>query len=128
MGKVTNYRDLIAWQKAMDLALQVSGIAVGLPDRERFVLSEQLRRAVVSIPANIAEGQGRWSSREFVHHLSIAHGSLREVETHLLRASRLGYLNASGLESVLALASEVGRLINGLADSLADGGARVGSA
>ena len=113
-----NYRDLIAWQKAMDLVEAVYAATASFPSDERFGLTSQVRRAVVSVPSNIAEGQGRRSRNEFVHFLSVAHGSLREVETQLLIAMRLHYLDEGTGESVLAVSDEVGRLISGLARSL----------
>ncbi|HEX4148238.1 MAG TPA: four helix bundle protein, partial [Pirellulales bacterium] len=76
-----NYRDLIAWQKAMDLVVMVYQLTREFPTEERYGLSQQLQRAAVSVASNIAEGQGRESIREFANFLSIAHGSLREVET-----------------------------------------------
>ena len=84
-----------------------------------YGLTNQVRRASVSVPANIAEGQGRSSTREFAHYLSIAHGSLREVETHLLIASRLHYCPESLLTAMMEQAAEVGRLLHGLMRSLA---------
>ena len=119
IGAMTqNYRDLIAWQKSMDLVEAVYTATKGLPPDERYGLTSQIRRAVVSVPSNIAEGQGRRSRSEFVHFLSIAHGSLREVETQLLIAMRLGYLESEMGTPVLALSEEVGRLVSGLARSL----------
>jgi len=79
--KVKNYRELIVWQKAMDLVEEVYKSSRDFPREEVYALTSQIRRAAVSIPSNIAEGQGRKSTSEFLHHLSIAHGSLREVET-----------------------------------------------
>ena len=116
---VINYRELVVWQKAMDLVEAVYGVTKVFPADELYGLTSQVRRAVVSIPANIAEGQGRRSTKEFVHHLSVAHGSLREVETHLLIAGRLDYLRQEEVDLLLRSASEVGRLLNGLANSLA---------
>jgi len=113
-----NYRDLIAWQKAMDLVEYVYGATAAFPPDERFGLTSQVRRAVVSVPSNIAEGQGRRSRSEFIHFLSVAHGSLRETETQLLIAIRLGYLAGGAVEAVLAVSDEDGRLISGLARSL----------
>ena len=113
-----NYRDLVAWQKAMDLAEQVYQLTAEFPNEERFSLTSQIRRAVVSIPSNIAEGQGRFTQPDFRRFLSIAHGSVREVETQLLLARRLSYLGEAQIERVLELSSEVGRLIQGLAKSL----------
>ena len=113
-----NYRDLIAWQKAMDLAESVYQLTAEFPNDERFSLTSQIRRAVVSIPSNIAEGQGRFTRADFRRFLSIAHGSVREVETQLLLARRLRYLGEAQLDQLLELSSEVGRLILGLAKSL----------
>jgi four helix bundle protein len=113
-----NYRDLIAWQKAMDLVTSVYAVTADFPSDERFGLMSQVRRAVVSVPSNIAEGQGRRTRGEFVQFLSVAHGSLREVETQILIAVRLGYLNEARGNSVLVVSKEVGRLINGLSRSL----------
>jgi four helix bundle protein len=114
----SHYRDLIAWQKAMDLVEGVYEASAGFPTDERFGLTSQVRRAVVSVASNIAEGQGRRSRGEFVHFLTIAHGSLREVETQILIAMRLSYLDTGTGESVLAVCGEVGRLISGLVRSL----------
>ena len=109
-----NYQDLIAWQKAMDLVEGVYRATRGWPKEELYGLSNQVRRAAVSVPANVAEGQGRRSSQEFLHHVSIAHGSLREVETHLLIARRLGYSDEATCEALMHQTAEVGRLLNGL--------------
>ena len=84
-----NYRDLIAWQKAMDLVEMVYKVTGQIPREELYGLTNQLRRAVVSIPSNIAEGQGRNSTNDFKRFLIISHGSLREVETQILIAERL---------------------------------------
>src|SRR6476659_1156091 len=89
---VRSYQDLVAWQKAMDLVELVYGATRGFPREEVYGLTSQVRRAAVSVPSNIAEGQGRASTKEFLHHLSIARGSLFEVETQVLVAQRLGYL------------------------------------
>ncbi len=116
--KCRNYSDLIAWQKAMDLASAIYEVTNSFPREERYGLSSQLRRAGVSVPSNIAEGQGRGSKAEFGHHLSIAHGSIREIETQILISSRLGYLRQEERKRVLNLAAEVGRLVKGLSNSL----------
>ncbi len=81
-----NYRDLIAWQKAMDLIEQVYRATASFPKEEVYGLTSQARRSAVSIPSNIAEGQGRRTTGEFLHQLSVAHGSLRELETQILIA------------------------------------------
>jgi four helix bundle protein len=113
-----NYRDLIAWQKAMDLVEMVYKATGQFPKEELYGLTNQLRRAVASIPSNIAEGQGRNSRNEFRRFLTIRHGSLREVETQILIAERLHYLNQAQTEPLMNLSSEVGRLINGLCNSI----------
>lgn len=116
--KVKNYSELIVWQKAMDLVERIYEATREFPKEELYGLASQVRRAAVSIPSNIAEGQGRRSTNEFLHHLSYAHGSLREAETQILIAGRLGYLRQSKVDAVTSLSAEVGRLINGLANSL----------
>ena len=88
------------------------------PQSEMYGLTNQVRRAAVSIPANIAEGQGRTGVREFLHHLSIANGSLREVETLLLIAKRLQYLTGADCDAVMEQANQTGRLLLGLIRSL----------
>jgi four helix bundle protein len=113
-----NYSELIAWQRAMDLVESVYNATKLFPKEELYGLTSQLRRAAVSIPSNIAEGQGRKSLNEFLHFLSIAYGSLREVETQILIVGRLNYLDQPEVNKLIALTSEVGRLINGLSNSL----------
>ncbi len=115
---VRNYTDLIAWQKAMDLAEAVYGLSAGFPREEIYGLTAQVRRAVVSVPSNMAEGQGRWTTGEFIQFLGVAHGSLCEVETQVRLAVRLKFVPPVEADPVLALANEVGRLIYGLKNSL----------
>lgn len=117
-NEVRNYKDLIAWQKAMDLVVSCYEISRVFPAHEKYGLSSQLQRSAVSIPANIAEGQGRQHTAEFLNHLSIAYGSLMELETHIQIALRLNYIEQSVSESLLKQTAEVGRLINGLMRSL----------
>ncbi len=83
MGRESSYRDLIVWQRGIVLVREVYELSSTWPQHEVFGLTHQIRRAAVSIPANIAEGQGRYGTKELHHHLSIAHGSLCELETHL---------------------------------------------
>ena len=113
-----NYRDLIAWQKAMDLVMMVYLASQDFPKQELYGLTSQMRRADVSIPSNIAEGQGRRTKNDFRNFLSFAHGSLREVETQVLIANRLGYLDDETTSGLLGLAGQVGRLTNALSNSL----------
>ena len=94
MATVKSYRELIVWQKAMDFAESVYAVQRTFPSEERFGLCDQLRRAVVSIPSNIAEGRGRDSAKDFAHYLMIARGSLNEVATQLELAMRLGYMSS----------------------------------
>jgi four helix bundle protein len=114
---VQSYKDLVVWQKAMDLVEMIYRQTNAFPKEELYGLSSQLRRAVVSIPSNIAEGQGRAGPAEFSRFLNIAYGSLMEVETQLLIAQRLQYIHDE-LEGVFQLISRVGQLINGLLRSL----------
>ncbi|MGB7623641.1 MAG: four helix bundle protein [Terriglobia bacterium] len=116
--KVKKYSDLIVWQKAMDLTSEVYSVTKCFPKDEIYGLTSQLRRAAVSVPSNIAEGQGRKSTSEFLHHLSIAYGSLLEMETQVMIAERLAYLEQQVVASLMTRTSEVGKLINGLSKSL----------
>lgn len=102
----------------MDLVEGVYRATASWPNEERYGLTSQARRAAVSVPANVAEGKGRTGSTEFAHHLSIAHGSLSELETHLLIAHRLTYLDDAALQPLLRQSAEVGRLLQGLIRSL----------
>ena len=115
---IRNYRDLVAWQRAMDLVEKVYQGTKRFPKEELYGLTNQLRRAAVSIPSNIAEGQGRRTDKEFANFLSISRGSLQEVETQILIAERLNYIEKDIVQSVLVLTAEVGRLINGLINVL----------
>ena len=117
----SSYRKLDVWQKAMDLVIECYHAAKRFPREEVYGLISQIQRAAVSVPANIAEGQGREHRKEFLHHLSIAHGSLAELETHLQIAERLNYLNSNDVQSLLTRSEEIGRMINGLRKSLRQG-------
>ena len=108
------YQKLIVWQKAMDLAQEVYRLVKLLPADERFDLSSQIRRAVVSIPSNIAEGQGRQTEREFKQFLSIAKGSVFEVETQLLICVKIGYLSQEQIQNALSFCDEIGRILTKL--------------
>jgi four helix bundle protein len=113
-----DYRNLVAWQKAMDLAAAVYRATAQFPREERYGLTSQARRAAASIPSNIAEGQGRRSSDdEFVRFLQIALGSLCELETQLELAVRLGMLEKQGAMPLRSSSDEVGRILNGLIKS-----------
>ena len=109
-----SFRDLIAWQKGMSLITAVYRATDAFPDRERYGLTNQVRRAAVGIASNIAEGKGRLSKKEFVQFLAKARGSLCEVQTQLEIGVRLGYLGADEFAALDEHARELGRVINGL--------------
>ena len=115
---VKSYRDLTVWQRGMGLVENVYQATREWPRDERFELTNQVRRAVVSIPANIAEGQGRGSDREVARFLAIAHGSLYGVETHLLIAQRLDYFPPQTTDALCEQAAEISRLLRGLKRTL----------
>ena len=110
---VRSFRELVVWQKAMDLAETIYSVTGTWPRVEIYGLTSQIRRAAVSVPSNIAEGQGRMTRGEFVQYLGIAYGSLMEVETQMLLALRLGYAAPGDADRVSVAAAEVGRLLNG---------------
>ena len=114
--KVKMYEELEVWQVAMQLAEQVYALQKQLPKEETYGLGDQIRRAVVSVPSNIAEGFGRDSTADFVHFLYIARGSLFETRTQLELAKRLGYLQVSN--EIAATMDSVARLLNGLIRAL----------
>src|SRR4051812_12250560 len=109
-----SYRELIAWQKARVLVSEIYKSTENFPAREQYGLTSQIRRAAVSVPSNIAEGQARHSQKEFKHFLSHARGSLAEVETQLILAQDLKFLSASDADRLLTLTAELGRILNGL--------------
>src|SRR5262245_25690284 len=113
-----SYRDLIAWQKATKLVTEIYSATQRFPIEERFGITNQLRRAAVSVPSNIAEGQARFSQKEFHHFLSHARGSLVEIETQLLIARDLKYLPPAKAETLLARTTEIGKILNGLIASI----------
>jgi four helix bundle protein len=115
---VQSYRDLIVWKKSMSLVLEVYRCSNAFPKTETYGLVTQLRRAAVSIPSKIAEGQARLTTMEFKQSLGHARGSLMEVETLILLAQELSYLEIDLSESLLARTAEVGKILNGLLNSL----------
>jgi four helix bundle protein len=119
---IRDYRDLIVWQKAMDLAIGCEKVCVELPSRAAS-LATQIRRASISIPANIAEGNGRFSRGDYLRHLSIANGEVKELESHLEFAAR-AYGRTAAIDTALKLALEVSRLLAGLVRALRGKGKR----
>jgi four helix bundle protein len=113
-----SYRELVVWQKAIALVIDVYSITDGFPHNEIYGLTSQLRRSAVSVPSNIAEGQGRATKGEFVQFLCHARGSLFELETQIVIAKELGYLAPESEERVTAKVTEVARILNGLLTSL----------
>ena len=113
-SKVVTFRDLDVWRVAMDLAVAVYALAGRLPSCERFELSAQMRRAAVSIPANIAEGQGCGEDGRYIHHVRIALGSLCELATHLELGRRLALLSEADLKPAEQILGRTGQLLHGL--------------
>ena len=117
---IRDFKDLIVWQKSMTLASEIYQLAKKLPKEELFALSNQMRRAAISIPSNIAEGQGRNSSKEYIQFLAIAKGSKAELETQLLLCVRINYLENADIESAISLINEIGKMLNALQNSIRD--------
>lgn len=111
---VRKYQDVVAWQKAIDLVTAIYRATQSFPSSETYGLTSQLRRAAVSIPSNIAEGQGRASTGEFRHFLGQARGSLLEVETQIVIAKNLDYLPEAASEGLLEKCAEVSKILYGL--------------
>lgn len=116
--KVESYQDLLVWQKAMDLVVECYRLTQKFPATELYGLTSQIRRAAMSVPANIAEGFGRWHSKDFVRFLLNANGSLKEVETHLLIAERLSLLQRPEMQKAMGLSEELGRMLAALRQKL----------
>lgn len=111
---IKSYQDLRVWRKGMDIAVEAYKLTATFPKDELFGLSSQIRRSATSIPANIAEGFGRGSSGSFAHFLGIAQGSLKELETHVILAHRVGLLSSELEASMLNQADEIGRMLGSL--------------
>ncbi|HET7313786.1 four helix bundle protein [Salinisphaera sp.] len=118
MKSLSSYRELMVWQKSMDLTLSIYELTRGFPSEEKFGITSQMRRACASIPANIAEGQARRTTGEFLASLGIARGSLAELETFLNLSERLGYLSKKDSESSLSACVEINKMLNALMRSL----------
>jgi four helix bundle protein len=118
MMQASRYQDLIAWQKAISLVKKVYEVTGSFPQKETFGLTSQMRRSAVSIPSNIAEGQGRSTRGEFHQFLGHARGSLYELETQVVIASELQYISAEQCDWLLADGRELGRILNALISSV----------
>jgi four helix bundle protein len=115
---VASHRDLIVWQKAMELVVACYRVTARFSKSELYGLTSQLQRAAVSVPANIAEGKGRGATGAYLNHLSIAAGSLAELDTHIGVAERLGYIRQTDSQTLTSQLEEVGRILTGLRKSL----------
>jgi four helix bundle protein len=118
MMAVQSFRDLEVWKVAMDLAAECYRATKAFPKDELFGMTSQIRRAATSIPANIAEGQGREHTKEFLHFLSVARGSLMETHTHLLLSQRVGLLNEVDLKLLLTLCERISQMLSRLRQAL----------
>jgi four helix bundle protein len=112
--KISSYRDLLVWRKGIDLVKSVYQISQRFPSDERFGPTTQLRRAAVSIPSNIAEGQARHTTGEFIHSLSHSEGSLAELDTQLVIAAELGYCEPSDIKTASAAITELQKMLTSL--------------
>lgn len=115
--EIFQFERLLAWKKAKELTIAIYPLISKFPKHEQFALSSQIKRAVISIPSNIAEGSGRASNKEKIHFLEIAFGSLTETYCQLLIARDLGYIHQEELSSISPLFQEVSRLMSGLRNS-----------
>ena len=113
-----SYRDLIVWQKAMALVKEIYSLITVFPKAETYALSDQLKRAAVSVPSNIAEGYGRQSTKDYIHFLNIARGSVYEVDTQLCIAIMLEYLTPEEAQKAFGLVEEVGKMLNSISAKL----------
>ncbi len=118
MNALKSHKDLIVWQKAMELAVLIYDLTKGMPKTEQYGLTSQMLRAAVSIPANIAEGNSRSSRKDYARFVSIARGSAAELETHLDLVVRVKLLDRDAVARALALNDEVGRMLNALRSKL----------
>jgi four helix bundle protein len=113
-----SYRDLIAWKKGMQLVGAIYDATDSFPQQEMYGLTSQLRRAAVSIPSNIAEGQAHYTNREFIRFLRHARGSLAEIETQILISKDRGYLREEQADKLIGQTDELGRVLSGLISSM----------
>ena len=120
MANAKNYRELVVWKRAMELVVETYGLVKHLPKEETYALSDQIRRAVVSIPSNIAEGNGRTSVKAYARFLSMARGSKYELETQLLICVELRYLTKEQISKAMILSDEIGRMLNVLIAKLGE--------
>jgi four helix bundle protein len=118
-SKTRSYKDLVVWQKGIQLAKLVYGLTRNFPAEEKFGIVAQMRRAAVSVPSNIAEGQARHTTGEFIQFISHAEGSVAELDTQLIICVELTYTRAEDADAVFELISELRRMLNALRRKLA---------
>ncbi len=118
MALVNSHRDLIVWQKAMDLAIGVYQLSKFFPKSEIYGMTSQLTRAVASVPANIAEGNARGTGKDYSHFLAIAKGSLMETETFLMLAIRLDYIKSEDTVAVFGLITEISKMLTSMRNKI----------
>jgi four helix bundle protein len=118
--KINSYRDLLVWRKGIDLVKSIYLISHSFPVDERFGLTTQIRRSAVSIPSNIAEGQARHTTGEFIHSISHSEGSLAELDTQLIIATELGYCKPSEIKTTVAAITELQKMLTSLRRKLQD--------
>lgn len=118
MGEIRSYKDLTVWQKAREFVKKIYVVSKGFSREETYGLTQQIRRAAISVPSNIAEGYGRGSRKDYVRFLHMARGSLYELETQLFLAQDMEYLSPATSEPILGAVADCSRLLNGLIASL----------
>jgi len=119
---VQSFRDLLVWQRAFQLSVSIYRLTQGFPREELYGLTSQMRRSVVSVPSNIAEGHGRLSTGEYLQFLGIAHGSNFELQTQIEIARALGYGDSKARDDAEGLSHEVGKMIHGILEGIKDKG------
>lgn len=111
MSRIESHRELLVWQKAMDLAVAIYVLSAKFPAKETYRLVAQITRSAASVPANIAEGKGRATQRDYSHFVAIAKGSLMEAETYVMLSIRLGYVSQAEAQPVLDLITEISKML-----------------
>jgi four helix bundle protein len=111
---VRSFKDLIVWQRSIDMIDEIYRLTRDFPKSELYALSNQMQRAAVSVAANIAEGNGRDSTKEYIHHLAFSLGSLAEVETYLVVSVRLGYVKQAAVAKLEATCDQIGKMLRSL--------------
>lgn len=118
--RIQSHRDLLVWQKSMDLTVLIYRLTQRFPNNETYRLVSQMTRSAVSVPANVAEGHARGTRRDYSHFLSIAKGSLMETETYVMLAQRLNYVEQTDLQAALAVITEISKMITAIRGKLAE--------